>query len=129
MTWRCYLYAEKLGRDGYTSQSLAIPIFIFAYAVALGCAVLHQPRILFLDEPTGGVDPIARREFWDLIYEMSDAGTTVFVTTHYMDEAEYCARISIMVQGRITAMGSPGELKARTGARDMQEVFLKVVQS
>ncbi len=96
--------------------------------LALGCAALHRPRILFLDEPTGGVDPLARREFWDLIYEMAATGTTVFVTTHYMDEAEYCQRVSIMVKGKITALGSPAELKRRTGTQTMEEVFLRVVE-
>jgi ABC-2 type transport system ATP-binding protein len=95
--------------------------------LALGCAVLHQPRIIFLDEPTGGVDPAARRTFWDLIYELADGGATVFVTTHYMDEAEYCGRVSIMDQGKIVALGSPAELKRSYGASTMQDVFLKVV--
>jgi ABC-2 type transport system ATP-binding protein len=101
----------------------------FKQRLALGCAALHGPRVLFLDEPTGGVDPAARREFWDLIYETSDAGTTVFVTTHYMDEAEYCGRVSIMVDGKIAALGSPRELKERTGAETMQDVFLRVVEA
>jgi len=79
--------------------------------LALGCAILHEPPIIFLDEPTSGVDPISRRSFWKLIYEMSQAGTTVFVTTHYMDEAEYCDRISLIYRGRIIAGGTPGELK------------------
>ncbi len=79
--------------------------------LALGCAILHEPPILFLDEPTSGVDPIARRNFWDLIYELSAAGHTVFVSTHYMDEAEYCNRLALMYRGRIVALGSPDELK------------------
>lgn len=84
--------------------------------LALGCAILHEPPILFLDEPTSGVDPIARRGFWHLIYELSDAGHTIFVTTHYMDEAEYCHRIALMYGGRIIALGSPEELKTSLGA-------------
>jgi len=84
--------------------------------LALGCAILHQPPILFLDEPTSGVDPIARRNFWDLIYQLSDAGQTVFVTTHYMDEAEYCHRLALMYGGRVIALGSPAELKKSLGA-------------
>jgi len=95
--------------------------------LALGCAMLHEPRVLFLDEPTGGVDPLARRRFWDLIYEQAAAGVTVFVTTHYMDEAEYCGRVSIMVDGRIVALDTPAGLKRSTGQRNMQDVFLKVV--
>jgi len=83
--------------------------------LALGCAILHEPPILFLDEPTSGVDPIARRNFWHLIYELSDAGHTIFVTTHYMDEAEYCHRIALMYGGRIIALGSPEELKTSLG--------------
>lgn len=83
--------------------------------LALGCAILHEPPILFLDEPTSGVDPIARRSFWELIYQLSAAGNTIFVTTHYMDEAEYCHRIALMHGGRVIALGSPAELKASLG--------------
>jgi ABC-2 type transport system ATP-binding protein len=83
--------------------------------LALGCAILHEPAILFLDEPTSGVDPMARRSFWDLIYALSAAGHTVFVTTHYMDEAEYCHRIALMGAGKVIALGSPAELKASLG--------------
>jgi drug efflux transport system ATP-binding protein len=81
--------------------------------LALGCAILHEPPILFLDEPTSGVDPIARRDFWDLIHQLSEAGHTVFVSTHYMDEAEYCHRLALMYKGRIIALGTPQELKDR----------------
>lgn len=80
--------------------------------LALGCAILHRPTILFLDEPTSGVDPLSRRQFWDLIYAMAGQGVTVFVTTHYMDEAEYCDRLALINQGRIIALGTPGELKS-----------------
>jgi ABC-2 type transport system ATP-binding protein len=83
--------------------------------LALGCAILHEPPILFLDEPTSGVDPIARHSFWDLIYQLSAAGHTIFVTTHYMDEAEYCHRIALMYRGKTIALGSPAELKASLG--------------
>ena len=79
--------------------------------LALGCAILHEPPILFLDEPTSGVDPIARRNFWDLIYQLSAAGHTIFVTTHYMDEAEYCHRLALMYRGKVIALGTPAELK------------------
>ncbi len=80
--------------------------------LALGCAILHEPPILFLDEPTSGVDPIARRDFWELIYQLSEAGHTIFVSTHYMDEAEYCHRLALMYAGKIVALGSPAELKS-----------------
>jgi ABC-2 type transport system ATP-binding protein len=83
--------------------------------LALGCAILHEPPILFLDEPTSGVDPVARRNFWDLIYQLSESGHTIFVTTHYMDEAEYCHRIALMYGGRVIALGSPSELKNAFG--------------
>jgi ABC-2 type transport system ATP-binding protein len=96
--------------------------------LALGCAVMHEPRILFLDEPTAGVDPIARREFWNLIYQMAEAGTTVFVTTHYMDEAEYCNRLSIMHQGRIIAVAGPQALKQEHGLATVQDVFIHLVK-
>jgi ABC-2 type transport system ATP-binding protein len=96
--------------------------------LALTCAILHHPKILFLDEPTGGVDPISRREFWGLIYELAEKGTTVFVTTHYMDEAEYCNRLSIMHNGRIIAIGSPRELKERYHKESIEEVFVSLVR-
>lgn len=86
-------------------------------------ATIHKPEILFLDEPTGGVDPIARRQFWELIYEAADAGTTIFVTTHYMDEAEYCARVSVMIDGRIAALDTPAELKLKYNVETMDELF------
>lgn len=96
--------------------------------LAFSIAMVHQPRVVFLDEPTGGVDPITRRQFWEMIYEAAAAGTTVFVTTHYMDEAEYCDRVSIMVSGRIGALGTPGELKARFSAASMDEVFVRLAR-
>src|SRR6202161_1788434 len=79
--------------------------------LALGCAILHEPPILFLDEPTSGVDPIARRTFWDLIYQLSSSGHTIFVSTHYMDEAEYCHRLALMYRGKVIALGTPAQLK------------------
>ena len=91
--------------------------------LSFSVAVLHQPKIVFLYEPTGGVDPVTRRQFWDLIYDAADKGITVFVTTHYMDEAEYCNRISIMVDGRIRALDSPTNLKKQFSANSMDEVF------
>jgi ABC-2 type transport system ATP-binding protein len=91
--------------------------------LAFSVAIIHEPKIVFLDEPTGGVDPLTRRQFWDLIYGASDRGITIFVTTHYMDEAEYCHRISIMVDGRIDALDTPANLKKRFAADTMDEVF------
>jgi ABC-2 type transport system ATP-binding protein len=90
--------------------------------LALGCAILHAPSILFLDEPTSGVDPISRRNFWSLIQQMGEKGVTTFVTTHYMDEAEYCGRLALIYQGKITAMGTPSELKGRTLSQGIFEV-------
>jgi ABC-2 type transport system ATP-binding protein len=95
--------------------------------LALGCAILHEPPILFLDEPTSGVDPIARRNFWDLIYRLSEAGHTVFVSTHYMDEAEYCRRLALMYGGRVIALGRPDELKRELGLRSMEDVFVELI--
>ncbi len=94
----------------------------FKQRLALGCAVLHEPKILFLDEPTSGVDPVSRRNFWNLIYEMSGAGTTVFVTTHYMDEADYCDRLALIYRGKIIAEGTPNELRVKYMTRDVLEI-------
>jgi len=91
-------------------------------------AIIHEPKIVFLDEPTGGVDPVMRRQFWTLIYKAADEGTTVFVTTHYMDEAEYCGRISMMVDGRIAALDTPSKLKEKFNASTMHEVFVKIAR-
>jgi ABC-2 type transport system ATP-binding protein len=96
--------------------------------LAFSVALLHEPQIVFLDEPTSGVDPITRRQFWELIYEAAHGGTTVLVTTHYMDEAEYCDRISIMVAGRIEAMGTPAELKTQFGVDSIDEVFVRLAR-
>lgn len=96
--------------------------------LAFSVAILHEPKIVFLDEPTGGVDPLARRQFWDLIYEAASSGITVFITTHYMDEAEYCNRISIMVDGRIEALDSPSALKEKYNSANMDQVFLKLAR-
>jgi ABC-2 type transport system ATP-binding protein len=96
--------------------------------LAFSVALLHQPGIVFLDEPTSGVDPITRRQFWELIYAAAAEGTTVFVTTHYMDEAEYCDRVSIMVAGRIGAIGTPAELKQQFGAATIDDVFITLAR-
>ena len=95
--------------------------------LALGCAILHQPPVLFLDEPTSGVDPISRREFWNLINELAQQGTTVFVTTHYMDEAEYCNRLSIMYQGQIIEIDYPEKLKRNYKKESIEDVFISLV--
>lgn len=97
--------------------------------LAFSIALLHEPKIVFLDEPTGGVDPITRRQFWELIYAEAHKGTTIFVTTHYMDEAEYCNRVSIMVEGVIEALDSPNNLKKQFGVESMNEVFLKLARN
>ena len=96
--------------------------------LAFSVAIFHEPGIVFLDEPTGGVDPVTRREFWNMIYEASDRGITIFVTTHYMDEAEYCNRVSIMVDGKVEALDSPAQLKKIYTAGSMEEVFLQLAR-
>jgi len=96
---------------------------------SLACAIQHEPEIIFLDEPTGGVDPVSRRAFWELIYDLSEQGVTVFVTTHYMDEAEYCGRISIMHAGKILTIGSPSELKEFTGNDTIEDVFVELIKN
>ncbi|MGZ3331234.1 MAG: ABC transporter ATP-binding protein [Gemmatimonadaceae bacterium] len=96
--------------------------------LAFSVALLHEPKIVFLDEPTGGVDPMTRRQFWELIYAAAARGTTVFVTTHYMDEAEYCDRISIMVDGKIAALGTPAALKGEYGAESVDDVFVRLAR-
>ena len=97
--------------------------------LSFSVALLHEPKIVFLDEPTGGVDPITRRQFWELIYAEAHKGTTIFVTTHYMDEAEYCDRVSIMVDGKIEALDTPKNLKKQFNVDSMNEVFLKLARN
>jgi ABC-2 type transport system ATP-binding protein len=97
--------------------------------LSFSVAIFHEPKLVFLDEPTGGVDPAARRQFWELIYDAAERGITVFVTTHYMDEAEYCNRVSIMVDGRIRAMDSPGKLREQYHCQSMDEVFQTLARS
>lgn len=96
--------------------------------LAFSIAIIHEPKIVFLDEPTGGVDPLTRREFWEMMYAAAQRGTTIFVTTHYMDEAEYCNRVSIMVDGRIAALGTPTELKSQFATDSMNDVFLQLAR-
>jgi len=96
--------------------------------LALGCALVHNPKVLFLDEPSAGVDPISRRDFWHLIKDISQKGTTVFVTTHYMDEAEYCERLSLIFKGKLIAIGTPQELKQNNQAGSVEELFVKLIR-
>lgn len=96
--------------------------------LAFSVAIFHEPEIVFLDEPTGGVDPVTRREFWNMIYQAADNGITIFVTTHYMDEAEYCNRVSIMVDGKIEALNTPAEMKKMYDSKTMDDVFLKLAR-
>ena len=117
------LHLEKEGNALVRSLPLG-----WKQKLAFSVAIFHEPGIVFLDEPTGGVDPVTRREFWNMIYEAADRGTTIFVTTHYMDEAEYCNRVSIMVDGRIEALDTPSQLKKTYGAASMDEVFLKLAR-
>lgn len=119
---------ERLGFEhAAKTQVRALPLG-WKQKLAFSVALLHQPQIVFLDEPTGGVDPITRRQFWELIYEAASGGTTVFVTTHYMDEAEYCDRVSIMVDGAIAALGTPRELRREFEARSIDEVFVHLAR-
>ena len=115
-----------LGRD-LDTRVKSIPLG-WKQKLAFSVAVLHDPKVVFLDEPTGGVDPITRRQFWELIYATAAQGTTMFVTTHYMDEAEYCDRVSIMVDGRIAALGTPAELKARFASATIDDVFVRLAR-
>jgi len=115
-------------RDDVDTRVKSIPLG-WKQKLAFSVALVHEPQIVFLDEPTSGVDPITRRQFWELIYTTAAAGTTVFVTTHYMDEAEYCDRVSIMVDGRIVALGTPSELKAQYEARTIDDVFVRLARA
>ncbi len=119
---------QKLGMEAEAEQLVSSLPLGWKQKLAFSVAILHDPSIVFLDEPTGGVDPVTRRQFWDLIYEAANRGVTVFVTTHYMDEAEYCDRVSIMVDGRIQALDTPRQLKAQFGASSMDDVFLQLAR-
>jgi len=125
---RCEQLIEKLGLEDQKNMLVhSIPLG-WKQKLAFSVAIFHNPKIVFLDEPTGGVDPVTRRQFWDLIYEASDSGITVFVTTHYMDEAEYCNRISMMVDGYIKALDSPTSLKKEYQVETMDEVFFELAR-
>ena len=121
-------YLEKLDMQEFENMLLRQIPLGWKQKLAFSVANMHKPDVVFLDEPTGGVDPITRRQFWELIYESAAAGTTVFVTTHYMDEAEYCERVSIMAKGKIEAIGSPEELKKQYDVPTMNEVFIKIAR-
>ena len=118
--------AEALERLNFTSERNtlvgSLPLG-WKQKLSFAVATIHRPEVVFLDEPTGGVDPITRRQFWEMIYEAADGGTTIFVTTHYMDEAEYCSRVSIMVDGEVRALDTPARLKEQFAAESMDEVF------
>lgn len=122
---------ELISRLGMESEShlmvKALPLG-WKQKLSFSVSILHEPRIVFLDEPTSGVDPVTRRQFWDLIYDAADQGITVFLTTHYLDEAEYCNRISIMVDGRIEALGTPEQLKSRFDTSSMDDVFYQLAR-
>ncbi|MEZ7868097.1 MAG: ABC transporter ATP-binding protein [Paludibacteraceae bacterium] len=114
---------QKLGLDSEANKLVSSLPLGWKQKLAFSTAIFHEPQIVFLDEPTSGVDPVTRRQFWEMIYEAASRGITVFVTTHYMDEAEYCNRISLMVDGRIDALDTPKNLKAEHNAQSMDEVF------
>jgi len=120
---------EKLGIATVQNKLIKDLPLGWRQKLAFSVAVFHHPKIVFLDEPTGGVDPITRRQFWDMIYEAAHEDITIFVTTHYMDEAEYCDRVSIMVDGKIVALDTPANLKTTFGVQSINEVFLKLARN
>ncbi len=125
---RTTVLLESLGLSGSAGDLVGTLPLGWKQKLAFSVALLHEPKIVFLDEPTGGVDPITRRQFWELIYAAAARGTTVFVTTHYMDEAEYCDRISIMVDGTIAALGTPAALKAEYGVGTVDDLFVRLAR-
>ncbi len=125
---------EMAGLSGHRHSLTAVLSGGWKQRLALGCAILHEPPIIFLDEPTSGVDPISRRRFWDLIYDLSGRGVTVFVTTHYMDEAEYCNRLGLIYRGELIALGTPHELKTELageqgGEPRLEDVFIARIEA
>lgn len=122
------ILVQKLKLDNIKNELIQSLPLGWKQKLAFSVAIIHEPEIVFLDEPTGGVDPITRRQFWELIYETADQGITVFVTTHYMDEAECCNRISIMSAGLIEAIGSPSELKQKYRTDSIDDVFVKIAR-
>ena len=119
---------EELGLQNEVNKLVRSLPLGWKQKLSFSVAIVHQPKIVFLDEPTGGVDPSMRRQFWDLIYNASERGITIFVTTHYLDEAEYCNRVCIMVDGKIEALDTPGNLKRNFSSNDMTEVFYKLAR-
>ncbi|MDH3381820.1 MAG: ABC transporter ATP-binding protein [Flavobacteriaceae bacterium] len=119
---------EELGLQDIENELVGSLPLGWKQKIAFSTALLHNPKIVFLDEPTSGVDPITRRQFWEMIYKTADKGTTIFVTTHYMDEAEYCDRVSIMVNGKIEALDTPKNLKKQFQVNNMNDVFLKLAR-
>lgn len=120
---------KELGIEKVANKRVGALPLGWKQKLSFSVALLHNPKIVFLDEPTGGVDPITRRQFWEMIYKAANQGTTVFVTTHYMDEAEYCDRVSIMVNGKIEALDTPKKLKEHFKVDNMNDVFLKLARS
>jgi ABC-2 type transport system ATP-binding protein len=120
---------QRLGMEEFVSQKVASLPLGWKQKLAFSVATLHDPSIVFLDEPTGGVDPVTRRQFWEMIYEAAYKGITVFVTTHYMDEAEYCNRVSIMVDGKMVACDTPANLKKNFEGNTIEEVFIKLART
>ena len=119
---------EELGLEKVANTLVGDLPLGWKQKLSFSVSLIHDPKIVFLDEPIGGVDPITRRQFWEMIYKAADQGTTVFVTTHYMDEAEYCDRVSIMVNGKIEALDTPKKLKQQFKAKSMNDVFLKLAR-
>ncbi|APY12334.1 ABC transporter [Seonamhaeicola sp. S2-3] len=119
---------EELGLQSVSNKLVGALPLGWKQKLSFSVSLIHNPKIVFLDEPTGGVDPITRRQFWELIYKAANQGTTVFVTTHYMDEAEYCDRVSIMVNGKIEALDTPKKLKVQFNVDNMNDVFLKLAR-
>jgi drug efflux transport system ATP-binding protein len=121
-------FLEKLNMQNTRNTVLSEIPLGWKQKLAFSVAIIHDPKVVFLDEPTGGVDPVTRRQFWEMIYENADNGTTVFVTTHYMDEAEYCDRVSIMSDGIIEALDTPANLKSKYKVDSMNDVFIKIAR-
>ena len=126
--YRMHETLHRLGFEGMAGERVERLPLGWKQKLAFSVALLHEPEVVFLDEPTSGVDPVTRRQFWEMIYATAERGTTVFVTTHYMDEAEYCDRVSIMVAGKIAALGTPADLKTRFDADSMDRVFIRLAR-